>query len=289
MNGHAVGKPGCLDRRNFTPQHLVQGGIFIAEIEVGVLDPDGVTGDQDAFQHPVRPGLEAEAVLEGAGFALVGVDGHHAGARHPGHDAPLAPRGETGTAEASQAAVLQRRDDVLAVTCAGLQGPQDPVAAVRFVFRQRLVGGQGRIVMLTGGAHHRCGVCMKHLCMSDSGDRRAVAGAHAGRAENPDILARGGFQFRLQHGCARHLAGDAVADTDGDRRGRGLVLAHHVEMGVEGRRLVDFRHRQAHQFGEGGEMGGREAAGRVLDHVQMLDQQIAVQLPPAEQRADFRE
>ena len=48
-------------------------------------------------------------------------------------------------------------------------------------------------------------------------------------------------QRRQQPLRAHHLAGQAVADPDGERRRRRLALLDHVEMRVEGRDLVDRR------------------------------------------------
>src|SRR5204863_6541384 len=75
---------------------------------------------------------------------------------------------------------------------------------------------------------------------------------------------------------AGHRAGERIADPHRDRRGRGLALLHHVEMGVEGRDLVDFRKRELHLLGERGEMRGREMAVLVLDEMQVLDKKIAL-------------
>ena len=92
-------------------------------------------------------------------------------------------------------------------------------------------------------------------------------------------------QRRQQVLRAHHLAGQAVADPDGERRRRRLALLDHVEVRIEGRDLVHRRLRQPHLLGERGEMRGREMAVAVLDQVQMLDQQIAPARPVAEQRA----
>ena len=120
--------------------------------------------------------------------------------------------------------------------------------------------------------------------VADLGDRRAVALPHAGRAHDPDLRrVEPVLQRRDQLPGAQQLAGQAVADPDGERRRRRLVLLDHVEMGVEGRDLVDLGLRQAHLLGERREMGGREVAVAVLDQMQMLDQQIAPARPLAEQ------
>ena len=71
--------------------------------------------------------------------------------------------------------------------------------------------------------------------------------------------------------------------------GGGLAFLHHVEMGVEGRDLVDFGERELHLLRQRGEMRGREMPVAVLDQVQMLDQQIAPALAIAQQRAHLVE
>ena len=90
-------------------------------------------------------------------------------------------------------------------------------------------------------------------------------------------------QGREQRLGAQQLAGQAVADPHGERRRRRLALLHHIEMGVEGRDLVDLGLRQAHLLGERRQMRGREMAVAVLDQVQMLDQQVAPARAVAEQ------
>ena len=88
---------------------------------------------------------------------------------------------------------------------------------------------------------------------------------------------------------ARHRAGQRVAHPHGDRRRRRLAFLHHVEMGVEGRDLVDLGQRELHLLRERGEMRGGEMAVVVLDQMQMLDQQIAPARAVAEQRAHLVE
>src|SRR3546814_2916065 len=49
-------------------------------------------GDQRALEEAVRIALQVEAVLEGAGLALVGVDRHQARPLEAAHDLPLLDR-----------------------------------------------------------------------------------------------------------------------------------------------------------------------------------------------------
>src|SRR5215467_14116006 len=83
---------------------------------------------------------------------------------------------------------------------------------------------------------------------------------------------------------ARHGAGERVAYAHGERGRRRLVFLHHVEMGVEGRDLVDLGERELHLLRQRGEMRGGEIAVAVLDQVEMLDQEIAPALALAQQR-----
>ena len=139
------------------------------------------------------------------------------------------------------------------------------------------------------GGRRRCRRCGEHLHVADGADRRAVAGAHAGRAHDPDVGAEPAGQIVQQVLRARHRAGQRVADPHRDRRRRRFAFLHHVEMGVERRDLVDLGLRELHLGGERGEMRAGNVAVPVLDQVQVLDQQIAPPRPVAEQRAHLVE
>ncbi len=71
--------------------------------------------------------------------------------------------------------------------------------------------------------------------------------------------------------AARHGAGERVAHAHGERGRRRLVFLHHVEMGVEGRDLVDLGECELHLLRQRGEMRGGEITVAVLDQVQMFD------------------
>src|SRR5215831_15558215 len=88
---------------------------------------------------------------------------------------------------------------------------------------------------------------------------------------------------------ARHGAGERVAHAHGERGRRRLVFFHHVEMGVEGRDLVDFGQRKAHLLRQRGEMRGGEIAVAVLDQMEVLDQEIATARPVGQQCAHLVE
>ena len=131
----------------------------------------------------------------------------------------------------------------------------------------------------------RSGVALRHLVVPDLRRRRAVAGADAGRAHDTDVFADAFLQRRDQRVGTHHLAGERIADPDGDRRRARVVVAEHVEMGVERRDLVDLGQRELHLFRQRRHVVGRETALRILDQVEVLDQEIPPARPVAEQRA----
>ena len=60
----------------------------------------------------MRIGFEIEAVLEGAGLALVAIDRHQPRAGLAEHRAPFAPRREAGAAETAQRGVVERLQQI---------------------------------------------------------------------------------------------------------------------------------------------------------------------------------
>ena len=87
--------------------------VLVAQVDVAGLGPHHMGGDQHAFKKAVRVALEVSAVLEGAGLALVDVDGHQARRGLLAHDAPLAPGGKAGPAQAAQAGVFEGEDHLV--------------------------------------------------------------------------------------------------------------------------------------------------------------------------------
>src|SRR3546814_4003527 len=70
---------------------------------------------------------------------------------------------------------------------------------------------------------------------------------------------------------AHHLAGQRIADPDGQRRRRRLALQHDVEVGVEGGDLVDRRHRQLHLARERAQVArGQMPVARSEEHTSEL-------------------
>ncbi len=130
-------------------------------------------------------------------------------------------------------------------------------------------------------------VGMHHLHVTDRADRRAVASAHAGRAHHAHIWAQLFRQFGKQPLGAKQRAGQRIADPHGNRRRRRLAFLHHIEMGVEGRHLVDLGERKLHFLRQGGKVRGREMTVMVLNQMQMLDEEIAPARPIGQQREHF--
>src|ERR1700682_709734 len=113
-------------------QFLFEDGAA-ARVLVAQVNPDlahaGAPGsDQHAFQEAVRIALEVPAVLEGAGFALVDVDRHHARFGLGGHEAPLAPGRKPRAAQTPQAGVFHDLGKVLALSLAVEAVLDQPVA-----------------------------------------------------------------------------------------------------------------------------------------------------------------
>ena len=125
------------------------------------------------------------------------------------------------------------------------------------------------------------------VTVTDLGDRRGVAAAHAGRPQHPHVASKPVRKLGEQGLGAGHGAAQAVADPDGDLRRRRLAVEHDIEMGVEGGDLVDLGHGQRHLLGERVQVRGGEPAIAVLDQVQVLDQQVAVARALVQERSDF--
>ncbi len=291
MHAGVRGEAGRAHLGDLVGEHQPHLGIFVADIDVDVGGLDHPGGDQHAFDETVRIAFEIVAVLERAGLALVGVDRHQARRRLGAHQRPFAAGRKAGAAQAAQGGVAHRLDDVVARARAGDAGLEQRIAAVAHVaveIRRRGVGMHMACRAPTAAAT-RLARRLHHLGVADGADRRAVAGAHAGRAHHAHVAAELVRQAAQEMLAARHGAGERIAHPHGDRRRRRLVLLHHVEMGVEGRDLVDFGLRELHLLRERGEMRGGQIAVLVLDQVQVLDQEIAPALAIAQQRAHLRE
>jgi hypothetical protein len=87
--------------------------------------------------------------------------------------------------------------------------------------------------------------------------------------------------------CAQHGASQGIADTNGERRNIRFTLLHDVEMRVEGRGLKHFREGELHLVSQRSKVGSRNLMIRVLNQVQVLDQEISLSRPLSEQNFDF--
>ena len=80
---------------------------------------------------------------------------------------------------------------------------------------------------------------------------------------------------------AHHFASQAVTYPDGQFRKRRIAFFQNVEMRIKRRDLISLRHRDAHLFRQGGQMGCRNLIVLILDQMQVFDQQVALSRPIA--------
>ena len=118
--------------------------------------------------------------------------------------------------------------------------------------------------------------------VADLGDGGVIATTHAGRAHDPHVARRIGLKFSQQLSRPGLHAGQAVADPHGQRRHFHVVVGGDIEMGVEGRDFIDLDEGQFHQVGQRRQMARRQAVMGVLEHMQILDEEIAAQRRIAE-------
>ena len=244
--------------------------IFVTQVDVGSLGFDRPGGDQHALEKAMRVALEIVTVLEGAGLALIRVDREIARFRLLPDELPLAPGREAGAAQAPQTGGVERGEQVEAhlirLETRRLlpeEAPQQPIAAISDVV---LEIDDVRDVGMDVAGPHRLGHLLHgrvvDVVVPDLRDRRGVAVAHAGRPHDANLRRiQTVLQRREQLPAAHHLAGQAVAHPDGQRRRRRLVLLDHVEMRVERRGLVHRRLRQPHLLGRA-QRGARPRDGR---------------------------
>ena len=258
--------------------------VFVAQVDINFLDADGPGGNQHAFEETVRVALEVDAVLEGAGLALVDVDRHQARALFGPHDAPFAARGKAGAAEAAQAGIFHGLDDRLDILLAGDTLLEQGVTAGGLVGRE-VHKTLGHMFDRAGGdrGHHGFAGGIRDRVLPDDGRRGLLAAPDAGRGDDPDLAAQQAGQFGQQVLGARHLAGQAITHPHRQRRRRGLAFLDHVEVVVEGRDLVDLGLRQPHFLRQRRQVGGRQVAEVVLQLVQVLDQQVGLARLAAQQ------
>ena len=280
-------REGGAQRVEFLGEQRAQAGVLVAQVDEDFRDADRPGGDQHAFEEAVRLALQVPAVLEGARLALVDVHRHQARRGLIAHDAPLAPGRKARPAEAAQAGVLQRGDDLLGTAAAGDAVFVEPVAAAGAVarhaaraFRQRRLDGAG-----VDGVAHGMHIGLLDGILSDHRHRRALAAADAGHALDAHAVSQRLTYFRHELLGPGHGAGDGIAHPHRQRRRR-LAGAHDVDVVVEGRDLVHLGARELHQLRQGGQAVRIDAAVRVLDAVQAFDQQVASRRG-ADEAADF--
>jgi hypothetical protein len=265
-------------------------GIFVADVEIGLGRFHHPGRDQHAFDEAMRIKLEIVAILEGAGLALVAIDREQPRRGLRAHQRPFAPSRETGTPETAKPGVAHDLDQVIARARAGKAGPEQGIAALALIALEILRGGIGmRMGVLGRRSRHLIGRGPHHLTMADRADRSPVTGAHARRTHDPYAGAEPGRKIAQERLGACHCAGQRIAHPHRDGRRRGLALLHHVEVGIEGRDLVDLGQREPHLLRQRSEMRGRKMAVAVLDQVQMLNQQVALARALTEQRPHLLE
>ena len=94
MNARQRARRIALERGDLVGQQRTARRVFVAQIDVDLVDADGPRRDQHAFEEAMRVALEIVAILERAGLAFVDVDGHEARRRLGAHDLPFASRQE---------------------------------------------------------------------------------------------------------------------------------------------------------------------------------------------------
>jgi hypothetical protein len=237
----------------------------------------------------VRIEAEIIAILERAGLALVGVHRHQPRALLGAHELPLAAGRKARAAKPAKAGVADDLDELVAGAIAGERFFEQLVAALGRV-RVEVGGGLERMRMRVGRRElfHRVVRRLRHLHMADRADRRAIARAHARRANHAHARAQEFRQIVEQTVSARHRARKRIAHSHRDRRRRRLALLHHVEMRVEGRDLVDLGLRKLHLGRKRREMRRGDVTVLVLNKMQMLDEEIAAARAVGEQGRNFR-
>ena len=261
-------QPRPLERRDLGQEDLAAGRILIAQIDVARFGLDGPLTDQQAFEEPMRIGLQEMAVLESAGLALIGVDREIPGTRFGADEAPFAPGRKPGAAETTQPGGLQRLDhgvDRKSTAAARFEPLVSPFSDIGLEPDIARDFGAERAAVDRGSHPARIGRGDRVVPDRDCG--RTVAGAHAGCAQDAHIGAGPrlqGFDQRLR---AHHFAGDRIAYPDRGRRRARLIVLQHVEMVIEGRDLVDFGQRHPHLVGKCHQMGWGQAAFGVLDQM----------------------
>src|SRR6185369_6943362 len=162
--------------------------VFVAHIDVDVVDADRPRGDQHSLEKAVRIALEVVAVLERAGLAFVDVDGEEPRRGLAAYDPPFASNGKTRAAQATQARILHRLQHVLQGEPALNAFGERAIAAARAIRGVIDVGGDFRLDAALGdrALHCRHGRIVDRVA-ADDGRRRALAAADTGRADHANV------------------------------------------------------------------------------------------------------
>ena len=281
---------GVLQLRDLILQDVQDRRIFIAHVDIGFFSLDRPGGDQRAFQEPMGLAFEIVAVLEGAGLAFIAIDREITGRFSCPDELPFPMAGEAGAAEAAKARLVERLHHRLDRELAVPAGGELRIAARFDIGFEGLIGGDHRVRVAVGDRRFDCLLGgMIDMTVADLGDGCGCAATHAGCAHHAHL---GGIEslFQCPHQSLRphHLAGKAITDPNRQAWRRRLPLFDGVEMGVEGRDLVDFGLGKPHLFGERAHMGRGQMAVAVLDQMQEFDQEITVARLMTEENLDFR-
>ena len=189
--------------------------VFVAQVDINVVNAYRPRGDDCAFEKTVGIALEVIAILERPRLAFVDVDRHQTRSRFRCDDLPLAAGGEAGATKAAQPRVFHQRDDV----CHGS-------FAVHTRCRERVPAGcPVRRVINVARRHQRVRRGMRdcsrpnerddilrrgvrHWILTHDGNRRGIAATDARRRKHADVWAEHRRQHFEQLTRARKLAGD---------------------------------------------------------------------------------
>ncbi len=236
----------------------------------------------------MRVALEVVAILERPRLAFVDVDRHQTRRGFGAHDLPLAPGRKAGTTQAPQRRAFERCDQLVGAALALEARTPQGVAArstIGSVVDIRLDVGFGEL------RRHR-GAELLHARVVDrmtahDRRRRMLAAADARCAEHTNLGSERALRRGEQRFAAGHRARQRLAHAHGHSRRRIVAFLHHVEVVIEARHLVDFGHRELQLLRERDQMHGRKRAVRVLNAVQVFDQQIAPARRITQQGAHF--
>ena len=275
-------------------QRFEQVAVFAAQVDQALARADREGRDRHALEHVVGVARQQHPVLEGAGFAFVGVAHHVMGvAGRVAAQGPFAAGGETGATASAQLrghdlvqrarrATRQRRGD----RTAGRQrqseqhvGAPDLVVDVEPLGRPLL--DRNLLLDQFGDPGDTLAIEPRHdLVVVDQQRRTLVAQPGAGAAVDADQAVGAGLpgldaQPRAQVGhqrlAAEHAVGDVVAEQD-------AVAAHRpgMEEAVEAGHAFDLGQAQLKLFGKPCQHATRQPAFARLHLAQDLHQGVRI-------------